>query len=402
MSRLSQLSAVFALLFTQAVADEAKAPPKTPAPAHKEAAAFKVFTGKVMGNKVRLRTKPDLDGHIVRQLNKNDLLLVTGEEGDFWAVQPPQNTKAYVFRSYVIDGTVEASRVNIRLEPNVEAPIIGQLQNGAKVEGEVSLQNNKWLQIAAPENIRFYVNKEFVVAAGGADYLQKMEKRKGEVENLLNTSYLIAKDECQKPFEQMNPQLAIAQFEQIMQGYADFEDAVQQAKEGLFALQENYLQKKISYLEAHASESPQVAEVIFPKLSGDSKYISKNDPNIWDRRNFAQKSKKMTSKMRFWDQVEDGLYASWSSFHSDKKLDDFYREQKVNATVLAGVIENTDPTLKNRPGDYILKDNGTPVAYLYSTHVDLEKWVGKQVNLQATPRPNNHFAFPAYFVLEAE
>ena len=44
---------------------------------------FKSFTGKIVANKVRIRVKPDLESHILRQVNKNDLLLVVGEEGDF-------------------------------------------------------------------------------------------------------------------------------------------------------------------------------------------------------------------------------------------------------------------------------------------------------------------------------
>ena len=44
---------------------------------------IKSFSGKVLGYKVRLRTKPDLESHIIAKLNKNDLLLVVGEEEDF-------------------------------------------------------------------------------------------------------------------------------------------------------------------------------------------------------------------------------------------------------------------------------------------------------------------------------
>jgi len=402
MYRLSQFASLIVLLFSHAVADEAKNSSKT-ASAHKEAAAFKPFTGKIVGAKVRLRTAPDLDGHVVRQLNKNDLLLILGEEGDFWAVKAPHNIKSYVFRSFVIDNTIEANKVNIRLEPNMEAPVIGQLPAGTKVTGQTSLLNNKWLEITPPDSVRFYVSKEFVTLAGPADYLPKMEKRRTEVESLLNTSYLLAKEECSKPFEQMHPQETIAQFEKVIKSYAEFEDEVKQAKEGLAALQEIYLKKKISYLEANTSDGSHLQEITFPALAGvEAKAAALYDTNIWDRRSFSQKSKDMTSKMRFWHQVEESLFSSWTSFHADKKIDDFYREQKVNAQSLSGILENFDPTLKHRPGDYVLKENGVPVAYLYSTHVDLEKMVGKEVNMQVTPRPNNHFAFPAYFVLEVK
>jgi hypothetical protein len=50
----------------------------------------------------------------------------------------------------------------------------------------------------------------------------------------------------------------------------------------------------------------------------------------------------------------------------------------------------------------MLLNGNIPVAYLYSTQVNLNTLLGKQVNLQVSPRYNNNFAFPAYFVLGVE
>ena len=107
---------------------------------------FKSFTGKLIANKVRIRAKPDLDSPIIRQMNKNDLLLVVGESNDFYAIEPLKDTKAYVFRSYVLDNVVEANRVNVRLEPHIDAPIIGQLQIGNRVDGYVCTKHPKHTQ----------------------------------------------------------------------------------------------------------------------------------------------------------------------------------------------------------------------------------------------------------------
>src|SRR6185436_15600633 len=74
---------------------------------------FSPFTGKVKGRKVRLRAQPDLDGRVVRELGGQDMLVVVGEKGDFYAVEPPSGLKAYVFRSFVLDGVVEGNRVNV-------------------------------------------------------------------------------------------------------------------------------------------------------------------------------------------------------------------------------------------------------------------------------------------------
>ncbi len=372
------------------------------APENQQILPFRSFTGKIVGNKVRLRTKPDFDGHIVRQLQKNDLILVVGEEADFWTVEAPKNTKAYVFRSYVIDNTIEASKVNIRLEPNIEAPIIGQLLSGEKVQGEVCLHNNKWMEIAPPKTVHFFVSKEFVSAAGPAELFAKMEKKKAEASFLLNHSYSLAEEECKKPFEEMDPKPAIAEFEKILQNYSEFEEEIVQAKEGLAALEDNYIKKKVAFLEGKRDDST-VVEVAFPKLAGGSMTMPiKQDPNIWQKRNYFHKNKNASAKMKYWQAIEEGLYSSWSSFHSEKKPDEFYLEQKVNAHTLKGAIESYDTVLKNKPGDYILKDNNSAIAFLYSTHIDLDNWVGKKVQLIVSPRPNNHFAFPAYFVLEVQ
>ncbi len=385
-----------------------QAAPQTPkAPAAqtgKKAEAFKAFTGKIAANKVRIRVKPDLDSHIIRQANKDDLFLIVGEEGEFYAVQPTKETKAYVFRSYIIDDAVEANRVNVRLEPHVDGPIIAQLQAGDKVKGQVCPMNHKWLEIAPPNSTRFYVSKEFITHAGGPDFIATMERRKTQVEELLSAAYLAAESECKKSYEEMSPQPVVDQFQTIIRQFSDFPQAAVQAKEGLSLLKDTYLNKKIAYLEEKAQLSPTAKEELLAKHKEESKELlndphSKVDPSIFAKRAIKRD---MTDQMRFWDTIEESLYLSWSAFHAGRKMDDFYAEQKANATVLTGKIVPYDNPVKNKPGNFILRGSDAPLAYIYSTCVDLEKYEGKQVTVLASPRSNNHFAFPAYYVLSVE
>lgn len=379
-----------------------QATPKAPVAQTKKSEAFKAFTGKIVANKVRVRVKPDLEGHIVRQASKEDLCLVVGEEGDFYAIQPPKDTKAYVFRSYVIDDLIEASRVNVRLEPHVDGPIIGQLQAGDRVKGQVCPLNHKWLEIAPPATTKFYISKEFVNQVGGPDYIANMERRKAQVDELVTAAYLAAESECKKDYEEMAPQPVIEQFQTILRQYTDFPLAMAQAKEGLNLLKETYLNKKIAYLEEKAQLSPAAKEELLAKHKEESKEfqnVAKADPTIFAKR--AMK-RDMSDQMKYWDSIEESLYLSWSAFHAGRKIDDFYAEQKANATVLTGKVVSYDNPVKNKPGNYILRGPDAPIAYIYSTAVDLEKLEGKQVSLLASPRSNNHFAFPAYFVLSVE
>ena len=131
---------------------------KTPVPA---------FTGKVKKNKVRLRLQPNTDSPVVKELEKGALLLVTGELDDFWAVTPTSDLKAYVFRSFVLDNQIEGNRVNVRLEPNTEAPILAHLNSGDHVEGTICASSNKWLEITPPSTVQFYIAKNYVENLGG-------------------------------------------------------------------------------------------------------------------------------------------------------------------------------------------------------------------------------------------
>jgi uncharacterized protein YgiM (DUF1202 family) len=403
---MSWLKVPFIAVSAMSIAASLQAAPqastaKSPASQPVKKSDFKSFTGKVAANKVRLRVKPDLESHIIRQVNKNDLLLVVGEQGDFYAVQPPKDTKAYVFRSYILDDVVEANRVNVRLEPHVDGAIIGQLQGGDRVKGQVCPMNHKWLEIPAPATTKFYVSKEFLTQAGGPDYMATMEKRKTQVEEQLSAAFLAAETECKKEFEAMSPQPIIEQFQTILHAFTDFPDALAQAKEGLALLKDTYIQKKISYLESKAQLSDTAKEEILARHKAESQelFAGSPSPTLFSKRAVKRE---MTDGMRFWDTIEESLYLSWTAFHSGRKMDDFYAEQKANAAVLTGTVEAYDHPVKNRPGDYVLRGQDSPMAYLYSTAVNLEKYEGKKVTLLASPRPNNHFAFPAYFVLSVE
>ena len=361
---------------------------------------FKSFTGKLIANKVRIRAKPDLDSPIIRQMNKNDLLLVVGESNDFYAIEPLKDTKAYVFRSYVLDNVVEANRVNVRLEPHIDAPIIGQLQIGNRVDGYVCTMNHKWLEIRPPRGTCFYIAKEYVESVGGPEYLANMDKRKTQVEDLLSSAYMSAEAECKKDYEEMAPQHAIEQFQNIMRNFADFPDACKQAKEGLALLKETYLNKKIAYLESKAEISNEMKKELLAKHKKETSELTTSnlDSSLWTKRSTQKKE-----NLGFWDTLEESLYLSWTAFHSGRTLDDYYVEQKANASVLTGTIERYTFDVRKKPGDFILRGReDAPIAYLYSTQVDLDKYEGKQVTILASPRPNNHFAFPAYFVFSVE
>lgn len=344
--------------------------------------SYKAFTGRINGKSVRMRTGADLDSCVVKELDKGDLVVVTGQKGDFYAIQPVNDQRAFIFRSFILDGVVEGNRVNVRLHPDLDAPIISHLSSGTKVEGDICKNNHKWLEINPPADTRFFIAKEYIDHAGGPDLKAIHDKRCATVDQLLDSANLLTQAEMRKSFNDIDIGRMTRSYQTIVQDYVDFPDHCDKASKALTKLQEEYLQKKIAYLEAKAEgiDLPEVA------LSSDEQ----------------GKIHMQTDRMQLWEPVEEALYLTWSGMHHAKTMDDFYVSQKMKATKLTGIIEAYTDPVKCKPGDYILRQDGVPSAYLYSTTVNLQALVGKKVTVMASVRPNNSFAFPAYYVIEAE
>jgi hypothetical protein len=362
-----------------------QAPPAVmvPPPAPKVEVPFKPFTGRVKRSKVRLRLNANLESAIVKELHKSELLSVVGEKGGFWMVEPPLGVKTYVFRGLVLDNVVEANRVNIRIEPSLEGAVVGHLNVGDKVDGTVCAANSKWLEINPPAKTQFYVAKEYLEHAGGPEFKAQADKRRLQAEQLLGAATILSTAELRKPFEEIDSDKMARNYNAILSDYAEFPEYVEQAKEALASFQEAFIQKRIHFLETQEEDVTVAAE-----HKGSQKKESSTES--------------ATDKMKLWEPIEEALYLSWARVNSDRDLKQFYEDQKLNAVAITGILEAYNAPVKNKPGDYILRDKDLPLSYVYSTQVNLQALVGKRVTLIGTQRPNNNFAFPAYFVLAAE
>lgn len=397
--------------------------------------SFQSFTGKIVANRVRLRTQPHLEGHVVKELSPGELHAVVGEDNDYYTVQAPRGMKGYVFRTFVLEDVVEGARVNVRLQPDTDSPIIALLNSGEKVKSTISPQNNKWLEIDLPQHARFYIAKEYVEKIGGLDLIQKQEQRKAEATQILNSALLFGQSELRKPFEEIDFNSITKNFEKL-NAFTDIREISEKAKESQALIQETYIQKKIAFLEskadrATASTDRETAQqrLLLEKNYQDS--LSKIDDQLKNGEDSSSTKKLATfagqtveatgqsaashshsqvaegpdtinDKMLVWEPLEQSIYQIWAASNENKNLNDFYEEEQMNATVLSGIVEPYVRPVKNRPGDFILRIDNLPVAFLYSTKVNLQDKIGKKVTVTATPRPNNNFAFPAYYVISVE
>ncbi|MFZ4773173.1 MAG: hypothetical protein ACOYK9_04195 [Chlamydiia bacterium] len=372
---------------------------------------FKAFTGKIVGNSVRLRLSSELDSPIIKELVKGDLLVVTGEKNDFYAVEPLQDMHAYIFRSLVLDGVIEGNRVNVRLLPDLESPIVGHLSSGDKVEGKIADKHPKWLEIAVPLSTRFYVAKEYVDYAGGPELKAVRDRKKADLAKHWEKTESFTQNEMVKPFNEIEFEKVSHNYQVVSAEYKEFPEAVDKAKSRLVEMQDLYLQKKLAYLESKANQiSKEIARKEQRSLEEPAVNKMRARPesvSVTQAAEVIQQQKQavaMTPSIAnpSWDPLEENLYLSWAMSHRNKTIEDFYHDQKSRSFKVTGVLEAYIDPVRNKPGDFIIRDRDCPVGYAYSTLVDLKPFIGKPVSLQVTSRANNHFAFPAYFVLSVE
>ncbi len=348
---------------------------------------YKAFTGKIVGGNVRMRLSPDVDAPIVREVLKGDLVVVRGEKADFYSIEAPSDFKVYIFRSFVLDNVVEGNRVHVRLSPELNAPVVALMNSGDKVNGVISEKNHKWLEISVPKNVRFFIAKEYIEKIGGPELKALRDKKQNTVLQLMESAELLSQSEMMKPFEEVDFERVSSSFTTITKEYSDFPEYAEKARSKLAHLQEIYLQKKIAYLEAKTSKMSK-------ERTSRTDYVPVAD--------ISEETLTPRERMKIWERVEESLFLSWGASHHRKTMDDFYEDQKLKTVRISGIVEAYNDIVKNKPGNFVLRDRDMPRAYLYSTFTDLQNYVGKYVTLVAVQRPNNNFAFPAYFVFEAE
>lgn len=358
------------------------------------------FTGQILKNRVRMRLQPSLDAYVFSELKRGDVILVTHQVDDFYACVPPKGLKGYIFRTYVLDNAVEGSNVNIRLEPDTASPVIAQLNTGDAVKGVIASQNNKWLEIELPESVKFYVAKELVGKAGPASLYGERINRLHVVKKELSDLQEQIDAEMQKPFPEIQLSPFASRLTRIAVENSDMVEEVSEAKALTAKMQEAYLAKGAEYRQSALAAAKVQApveynvEIVESVSDGNQVQVVAEEYSFEARPDLAI----------FWKNQEERLMQEVMDSGESASAEQFYANQLKRALQLTGIIKPYNSYGKNRPGDFILIDQKSqlPIAYLYSTTIDLQNYVAKPVSMQLAERPNNHFAIPAYFVLSIE
>lgn len=372
--------------------------------------SFKPFSGRINGDKVRMRLHPNIESQIVQETTKGQIFAVVDETDGYYGIHPSKDMYAYIYKTYVLDNRVEAQHVNVRLHPSTEAPVVAQLNAGDPVDIHPSSNTTKWHEISFPSEVTFWVAKEYVENVGPIDYVEKYAERVQEADQLLETAELIKQTEFRKDFMEIDMQRLTQNFMKIKRDFPDLEKVQAKSDQAIQKLQKEYCDLKINFLETKAGKAVSDLETLNAKLShkveienelSDEEYTT-GLTELSMSHLTLDFPKEQTDKMKVWQPLEVSQFQAWVSEHPNASMENFYGEQALNAEKLQGIVEPFQTLLKHKPGDYVLTVNGQTVAYLYSTHVNLQDLVGKKVSLKVTQRDNRNFAFPAFYVLEVQ
>jgi len=354
---------------------------------------YRSFTGKVKEDHTKMRISPNLGSLIVKELSQGQFVLVRNEKGKFYEIDSPEGVKTYIFGSFVLDGTVAGNKVNVRIEPDLHAAVVAVMHSDDKVTGaSVCQKNSRWLEIDPPEQVRFYIEKGSVMNVGGIDKIGLLQAKKRTLKERIQNAESLSNRELCKSFEQIDVEKISDTWLSIIKQAIDFPELAEYAQRSLHGCQESCLQKRVAYLEAKISHLRDRTDVEATENIANQKGFFEEAEN---ERSFIHDS----LKDKEWEKVEENLYATWSMKHYKKTMEDYYASQKSESQTISGFLDSFDDEIKNKPGNYILRDRNMPVGYVYSTFVDLEKYKGTYVTLFVSSRPNNGFAIPAYFVL---
>ena len=154
----------------KAEAPDARQPAGKADAAAEEKPAFEPYEGEIIASRVNIRSGPSTNYRSLLRAKKGFGVIVTGQEGDWLRIAVPLECLLWIHKDYVKvsedgkSGRVTGDRVNVRIAPEAEADIVGQVVEGDELE--VTGAEGDWLEIAAPPTASAWVHKDYVKRVG--------------------------------------------------------------------------------------------------------------------------------------------------------------------------------------------------------------------------------------------
>jgi len=114
---------------------------------------------RVMGDRVSLRVKPDINAELLDRAMQGEELVFLGKTNGWVAVQAPDSLDYWVSGQYVQNGTVQPEKLNVRSGPSQNYSVVCVVNKGDSLalRGEF----NEWLKIAPPAGSRVWISEDY-------------------------------------------------------------------------------------------------------------------------------------------------------------------------------------------------------------------------------------------------
>lgn len=118
--------------------------------------------GLISAARLNVRTGPGADFRIVTTLSGGDRIRVTGKDGEWLEIDWPSGAPAWISKDFVAaDGTVIGNNVRIRAQGHPQSPVLREVDSGERLTIVGSAGN--WYKIEAPAGSRAYVYGKYAI-----------------------------------------------------------------------------------------------------------------------------------------------------------------------------------------------------------------------------------------------
>jgi len=183
-------------------------------------------TGEIIAHDVNVRAGAHLNYEILANLDKGDLVLITGLRGDWTRIAPPPGVLVWVSSKYVADdGLVEGDSVNVRSGPALKYNVVCQLQRDDHVVIKETSEKGDWYGIVPPEAAGAYVYAKYVADKGPPELYAKWAPRKEKCVALLASADRFRTYELERPEAQVRFDAILENYRSIETDYAEMPEA---------------------------------------------------------------------------------------------------------------------------------------------------------------------------------
>ena len=111
------------------------------------------------GRSSELRAAPSLEAGVLDRAMRGDVFKELGRTNEWVAVEAPEYVDAWVSESYVTNGVVIPSRLNVRSGPNRNYAVLTVVEEGAKLE-ELD-RFHSWVKVVPPKGSRVWIHVDY-------------------------------------------------------------------------------------------------------------------------------------------------------------------------------------------------------------------------------------------------